>query len=61
MIIFALEKITLDIMFRDFPGGPVVKTLPSNAGMQGVRVWSLVRELGSHMLCGAAKKEKNKR
>ena len=32
MIIFALEKITLDIMFRDFPGGPVVKTLPSNAG-----------------------------
>ena len=30
----------------DFPGGPVVKNLPSNAG-DGVR--SLVGELGSHM------------
>ena len=28
---------------RDFPGGPVVKNLPSSAG-----VWSLVRELRSH-------------
>ena len=31
---------------RDFPGSPVVKTLPSNRG--GV-VWSLVWELRSHM------------
>ena len=30
----------------DFPDGPVVKNPPSNAGM---RVQSLVRELGSHM------------
>ena len=30
----------------DFPGGPVVKTSPSNVG---VRVWSLVGELRSHM------------
>ena len=30
----------------DFPGGPVFKTLPSNAR---VLVWSLVRELRSHM------------
>ena len=29
----------------DFPGGPVVKTLPPNAGAQ---VPSLVRELRSH-------------
>ena len=31
---------------RDFPGGPVVKTWPSNAG---ARVQSLVGELRSHM------------
>ena len=35
------------------PGDPVIKTeLP----MQGVRVWSLVEELRSHMQHGAAKK-----
>ena len=34
---------------RDFPGGPVVKNLPSNAGDAG---WSLVGELRSHMLRG---------
>ena len=33
----------------DFPGGPVFKTLPSNAR---VLVWSLVRELRSHMTGG---------
>ena len=41
--------------FWDFPGGPVVKTLPS---MQGVQVQSLVTELRSHMR--AAKKPKHK-
>ena len=29
--------------------------------MQGARVWSLVGELRSHMLCGAAKKKKKKK
>ena len=39
--------------FRDFPGGPMVKTaLP----MQGPRVQSLVRELRSHMPHGQRKK-----
>ena len=33
-------------VYRDFPGGPVVKTSPSNAG---VWVQSLVGELRSHM------------
>ena len=33
----------------DFPRGPVVKNLPSNAGMQ---VQTLGRELRSHMQCG---------
>ena len=32
---------------KDFSGGPVVKNLPSNAGMQ---VGSLVGKLRSHML-----------
>ena len=32
---------------RDFPGGPVVKNLPSSSG-----VWSLVRELRFHQLQG---------
>ena len=32
----------------------------SNAGMEGAKVQSLVRELRSHMLCGAAKKSKEK-
>ena len=35
--------------YRDFPDGPVVENPPYNAGMQ---VWSLVRELRSHMLQG---------
>ena len=40
----------------DFPAGPVVKAcLP----MQGIRVPSLVRELGSHMTCGQNKTKKN--
>ena len=34
---------------RDFPSGPVVENLPSNEGTQ---VWSLVRELRSHVLWG---------
>ena len=33
----------------DFPGGPVVENLLE---MQGPRVWSLVQELGFHMLQG---------
>ena len=46
------------IIFRDFPGDPVVKTL---CPLQGARVQSLVGELGSCMLCDAAKKKnKNK-
>ena len=34
---------------RDFPGGPVVKNAPSNAGDS---IQSLARELRSHMLWG---------
>ena len=44
-------------MQRDFPGTPVVGTL---LPLQGVWVQSLVGELRSHMLCGVAKKFKNK-
>ena len=40
--------------FRTFPGGPVVKTSPSNAG-QGVQVQPLVREIRSHMPCSQKK------
>ena len=40
---------------RDFPGSPVIKTLPSNAGVQ---VRSLVGELRSHMLLAWPKKKK---
>ena len=29
------EKFTANITLRDFPGGPVVKNLPSNAGDVG--------------------------
>ena len=36
----------------DFPGGPVVKTLPSNAGAQ---MPPLVRKLRFHMSCGQKK------
>lgn len=35
----------LIIYFRDFPGGPVTKTL--GAPMQGAQVWPLVGELDS--------------
>ena len=35
--------------FRDFPGGPVVKTL---LPLQGVQARPLAWELGSHMPCG---------
>ena len=37
------------IVIQDFPAGPGVKNLPSNAGMG---VWSLVSKLKSHMLWG---------
>ena len=39
---------------RDFPGNPAVKTSPSNAGGRA-QVWSLVRELSSHMPHGQKK------
>ena len=42
---------------EDFPGGPVVKTM---LPMQGVQFRSLVGELRSHLLYGAAKKDKKK-
>ena len=38
---------------REFPGGPVVRTLRSH----WARVQSLPRELRSQKLCGAAKKK----
>ena len=41
----------------DFPGGLVVESLPSNAG---VAVLSLVWELGSHMPCEAVKTKKER-
>ena len=41
----------------DFPGGPVVKTSPSN---QGVWVQAPVRELGSHMPHGQNIKTQNR-
>ena len=43
---------------QDFPDSPVVKTV--ELPMRGAQVWSLVRELRSHMLCGVAKKLKTK-
>ena len=43
----------------DFPGGPVVKT--PHFHCRGARVRSLVRELRSRMLHGAAKKKKKKK
>ena len=39
----------------DFPDGLMVKTLPSKS--QGVQVWSLVRELRSHISRGQSHKE----
>ena len=41
----------------DFPGSPVVKTLPRHARVAGS---SLVEELRSHMPCGQKKKKKEK-
>ena len=43
---FTLELQHFSALKRDFPGGPVVKTLPSNAEVQ---VPFLVRELRPHM------------
>ena len=40
---------------KNFPGGPVVKILPSTAG--GVWVCFLVGELSSHLPCGKKKKK----
>ena len=42
--------------FRDFPGGPMVKTLCFHYRGHGFDPWS--RELRSHMPCGTAKKKK---
>ena len=42
---------------RDFPGSPVIKTLPSKAGM---RVRSLIGELRSHILLAWPKKKRKK-
>ena len=42
----------------DFPGNPVVKTLPRHARIAGS---SLVEELRSHMPCGQKKKKEKKR
>ena len=44
------------ILFRDFPGSPVVET--SNCQRGGAQVQFLVRELRCHMLCGTAKRQK---
>ena len=42
---------------RDFPGGPVVKNLPSNEGGTG---WIPGPELIGHVPCGAAKQNKTR-
>ena len=44
--------------FRDFPAGPLIKTV---SPMQGARVWSLVGELRLCMLHSAIRKEKIRR
>ena len=46
---FHFVVLFLKICFRDFPGGPVVKTMLS---LQGTQPQSLVRELRPHMLHG---------
>ena len=51
----ASAKFQSKVAFWDFPGGPVVKTVHFDFR---VRVWSLVWELRSPMLCSAAKKKK---
>ena len=56
----AFDKILLFIiktLKREFPGSPVVRTLALNAEGPGS---SLVRELRSHKLHGAAKRKKKR-
>ena len=43
---------------RDFPGGPVVKTSPSNAGGAGSIPGQKLR---SHMPCGQKKRKKTQK
>ena len=42
---------------RDFPGGPVVRTLPSSAGGAGS---TLVGKLRSHIPCSGKSKTENR-
>ena len=49
----------LKILFREFPGGPVIRTQHSHS-TAGALVRSLVGELRSHKAGGAAKKKKKK-
>ena len=44
---------------RDFPGGPMVRTL--HFYCRRAQVWSLIEDLRSHQLHGTAKKERNTR
>ena len=53
-----LGRAALEFMVRDFPGGPVVKTLHP---LQEARVQSPVRELKSYMLQGMGQKKKSSR
>ena len=46
-----------NVSLRDFSGGPVVKTLPSNAGAEGSITG---RELRSHMPRGEKTKTQNR-
>ena len=54
------ERVGHDWVTNIFSGSPVVKTWPSNAGMQGLQVQSLVRELRSHIPCGQKTKTKKR-
>ena len=54
----SLQELIEMLLLRGFTGGPVVKTLPSNAG-GGVQ--SLVGELRSHMTHGEAKRLKKRK
>ena len=49
-----LYPVSSELIIRDFPGGPGVKTLPTKA--RGVRVQSLVRDLRSHLTHGQKSK-----
>ena len=55
------ERVGCDRVTNIFSGSPVVKTWPSNAGMQVVQVQSLVRELRSHASLVAKKPKRNKK